>query len=82
MTGSTTERVHPRDIRDRDVIQDPDSGDWITVTRIVSGTLKATELDAHDTQEASTALWSFYGDERLNEVITVYSDEVAINRRT
>jgi len=35
-----------------------------------------------DSQRVSIPLWSFYGDERLDEAITLYSDDVEIARRT
>jgi hypothetical protein len=77
VAGRSSELVHPRDIRDGDVIQDPNGrSGWITVTRIVSGPLTASSGG----EEASTTLWSFYGDERLDEAITVHSDDVSIAR--
>jgi hypothetical protein len=76
--GPAAERLHPREVAVGDVIQDPEGGGWITVTRIVSGSVTASD----DSQRVSIPLWSFYGDERLDEAITLYSDDVEIARRT
>jgi hypothetical protein len=49
MSVDETDSVPAEAVRHGDVIQDPDSGKWITVTRIVNGNVKATDIRGDET---------------------------------
>ena len=72
----------PTDAADRNrvdgVISDPDSGCCIIVSRIVSGAISAKQHRGCAEDEVSQHFWSFYGYERLNEVITVHDERVRV----
>ncbi|MET0450860.1 MAG: hypothetical protein ABW137_03395 [Mycobacterium sp.] len=66
-----------------DVIQDPGNGKWITVTRVVSGTVRVTSEQpiSAAAEDVAGPFWSFYGDERLDEVITLRGEAPRVRRR-
>ena len=63
-----------------DLVQDPDTGRWLTVTRIVSGTVTVDGggPPSGAADELAGPFWSFYGDERLDEVATFRGEEPAV----
>ena len=67
----TTEKRAPHDVRHGDVLQDPRSGRWITVTRIVNGSVEVSEKAGTQRTHDSTETLTFYGDGRLDEEVTV-----------
>lgn len=76
-----TEQVTPDQIGHGDVIHDPDSAQWLTVTRVIHGEVKVTQSDGYQRSAAETPLWTFIGDERLDEQISVHADDALIMRR-
>jgi hypothetical protein len=76
-----TESVPADAVRHRDVMQNPETGRWFTVTRIVSGELKAEEDTGTEVQQAAEHVWSFYGDERREESVTLYGERPTVTRR-
>ncbi|MGK2881914.1 MAG: hypothetical protein ACSLE6_14345 [Mycobacterium sp.] len=78
---SATERVAPRLVRHGDVIQDPDSAQWLTVTRVIHDEVRVAEQRGYYRQEGSAPLWTFRGDDRLQEEITFHSDDAVVTRR-
>lgn len=81
MTEDRTEHVLPHRVRHGDVIQNPDTSQWLTVTRVIHDDVKVSEGRGDQRRERSTPLWTFRGDDRLDEEITVTSDDVLIVRR-
>ena len=81
MTEDQTEHVPPHRVRHGDVIQNPDTSRWLTVTRVIHGGVTVSEGRGNQRRERSTPLWTFRGDDRLDEEITVASDDVLIVRR-
>jgi hypothetical protein len=69
-----TEQIPPSDVAHGDVIQDPISGGWLTVTRIVDDNVTVDGV-------ATAKYLAFYGDERVNEQIVLDDPSVLINRR-
>ncbi|CAN5536525.1 hypothetical protein BH11ACT7_BH11ACT7_12680 [soil metagenome] len=74
------DEVAPHDIRHGDVIQDPRSGHWITVTRIVTGRIGLSEKSGTERKHDAANTVTFYGDGRLDEEVTVYGD-VTVSRK-
>jgi hypothetical protein len=58
-----TERVQLADIQEGDTIQDPESGQWFTVTRTADGTTKHSDGDTTVIEGYRV----YYGDERHGE---------------
>ena len=67
------EQVPLSDIKHGDVVQDPKSGKWLTVTRIVAG-------DVAVDGRVSERFLAFYGDERLDEQIVFDDPDGMVNR--
>jgi hypothetical protein len=72
----TTEKRKPHDVRHGDVLQDPRSGRWITVTRIVNGSVEVSGKAGTERTHSSAETLTFYGDGRLDEEVTVAADAV------
>lgn len=81
MTGGRTESVPVEAIRTGDIVEDPGSGRWITVSRVVDGQVRASEHDTYTDESVTQSFWSIYGDERLDEVITVHDRSALLQRR-
>jgi hypothetical protein len=81
MSVDETDSVPAEAVRHSDVIQDPDSGKWITVTRIVNGNVKATDIRGDETVTSAEQIWTFYGDERLDETVTLHGERPTVFRR-
>ena len=81
MSVDETDSVPAAGVRHRDVVQDPDSGKWITVTRIVNGNVKATGIGGDETVTSAEQIWTFYGDERLDETVTLHGERPTVFRR-
>lgn len=64
-----TEQVPLADVQEGDTIQDPDSGQWFTVTRTADG----TTADTHEHADGDTTVVEgyrlYYGDERQGEQV-------------
>jgi hypothetical protein len=62
-----TEQVPLADIQEGDTVQDPDSGQWFTVTRTADGTTNVTEQRADGDTTVIEGYRIYYGDERPGE---------------
>ncbi|CAN5405034.1 hypothetical protein BH09ACT8_BH09ACT8_46690 [soil metagenome] len=69
------EQVPISDVAYGDVVQDPKSGKWLTVTRIVAG-------DVTVDGRPNGKYLAFYGDERLNEQIVFDDPDGMVNRKS
>jgi hypothetical protein len=72
------EQIPAVEVRHGDVVQDPGSGKWLTVTRIVDSDVKVQD---EVTPEVVSEYIAFYGDERLNEQIVLDGPDRLISRR-
>ncbi|CAN5703806.1 hypothetical protein BH09ACT7_BH09ACT7_01870 [soil metagenome] len=77
-TPPETEQVPLAEVAHGDVVQDPKSGKWITVARIVDE--KISVQDAVD-GDATSRYVAFYGDERLDEQIVPDDPDGVITRQ-
>ena len=64
-----TEQVPLADVQEGDTIQDPESGQWFTVTRTADGTATATHEGPGDDTTAVEGYRIYYGDERHGEQV-------------
>jgi hypothetical protein len=64
-----TEQVPLAEVQEGDTIQDPTSGQWITVTRTVDGTASVTHRSSDGERTVIEEYRVYYGDERLGEQI-------------
>jgi hypothetical protein len=65
-----TEQVPLADIQEGDTIQDPESGQWFTVTRTADGTTSATIKEHADGDTTVVEGYRiYYGDERQGEQV-------------
>jgi hypothetical protein len=64
-----TEQVPLAEIQEGDTIQDPESGQWFTVTRTADGTTSAVHGGSGGDTTAVEAYRVYYGDERRGEQI-------------
>jgi hypothetical protein len=62
-----TEQVPLADIQEGDTIQDPESGQWFTITRTASGTTNVIEKHADGDTTVIEGYRVYYGDERQGE---------------
>ena len=62
-----TEQVSLAEIQEGDTIQDPESGQWFTVTRTVDGTTSVTHRHLEGDTTAIEGYRVYYGDERQGE---------------
>ena len=62
-----TERVPLADIQEGDTIQDPESGQWFTVTRTADGTTSVTHKHSDGDTTVIEGYRVYYGDERHGE---------------
>ena len=59
-----TEQVPLAEIQEGDTIQDPQSGQWFTVTRTADGTKSVTHKDSDGDTTVIEGYRVYYGDER------------------
>src|SRR4051794_4947716 len=64
-----TEQVPLDEIQEGDTIQDPESGQWFTVTRTADGTTSATLADSDGDTTVNAGYRVYYGDERRGEQV-------------
>jgi hypothetical protein len=64
-----TEQVPLTEIQEGDTIQDPESGQWFTVTRTAEGTTTVTHTDSDGEQTVIEGFRTYYGDEREGEQV-------------
>jgi hypothetical protein len=64
-----TEQVPLDKIQEGDTIQDPESGQWFTVTRTADGTTSVTQDHADGDATVIEGYRVYYGDERLGEQV-------------
>jgi hypothetical protein len=62
-----TEQVPLAEIREGDTIQDPNSGQWFTVTRTADGTTSVTHKHTDGDRTVTEGYRIYYGDERHGE---------------
>jgi hypothetical protein len=62
-----TEQVPLSEIQEGDTIQDPESGQWFTVTRTADDTTSATHKHSHGERTVIEGYRLYYGDERQGE---------------
>jgi hypothetical protein len=62
-----TEQVPLAVIQEGDTIQDPESGQWFTVTRTADGTTSVTHTDSDGDTVVIEGYRVYYGDEREGE---------------
>jgi hypothetical protein len=64
-----TEQVPLAVIQEGDTIQDPESGQWFTVTRTADGTRNVTHTDSAGDTTVIEGYRIYYGDERQGEQV-------------
>ena len=64
-----TEQVALGEIQEGDTIQDPESGQWFTVTRTADGTSSVTNEHSDGERTVIEAYRIYYGDEREGEQV-------------
>ena len=64
-----TEQVPLAEIQEGDTIQDPESGQWFTVTRTADGATSATDKDSDGDRTIIEGYRVYYGDERQGEQV-------------
>jgi hypothetical protein len=64
-----TEQVPLARIQEGDTIQDPESGQWFTVTRTADGTTDAIHRDSEGDRTVVEGYRVYYGDERHGEQV-------------
>jgi hypothetical protein len=62
-----TEQVPLAQIQEGDTIQDPESGQWFTVTRTEDGTTSATNQDSGSDAKVIEGYRTYFGDQREGE---------------
>ena len=62
-----TEQVPLAEIQEGDTIQDPESGQWFTVTRTVDRTTTVTQEHSDGDTTVIEGYRVYYGDERIGE---------------
>ena len=62
-----TEQVPLAEIQEGDTIQDPESGQWFTVTRTADGTTNVTHKHSDGDTTVIEGYRVYYGDERQGE---------------
>jgi hypothetical protein len=62
-----TEQVPLAEIREGDTIQDPESGQWFTVTRTEDGTTSAADSSSEGGAKVVEGYRTYFGDERQGE---------------
>jgi hypothetical protein len=74
-----TEQVPLADIQEGDTIQEPESGQWFTVTRTADGTTSVTNKHPDGDTTNMEGYRVYYGDERQGEQV---DSECVIDSRT
>jgi hypothetical protein len=64
-----TEQVPLAEIQEGDTIQDPESGQWFTVTRTADGTTSITHKQADGDTAVIEGYRVYYGDEQQGEAL-------------
>jgi hypothetical protein len=64
-----TEQVSLAEIQEGDTIQDPESGQWFTVTRTADGTTSVTDEHSDGDTTVVEGYRIYYGDERRGEQV-------------
>jgi len=64
-----TEQVPLAEIQEGDTIQDPESGQWFTVTRTADGTTSVTHKHSDGDRTVIEGYRVYYGDERQGEQV-------------
>jgi len=64
-----TERVPLAEIQEGDTIQDPESGQWFTVTRTADGTTSVTHEHSDGDRTVIEGYRVYYGDEQEGEQV-------------
>jgi hypothetical protein len=64
-----TEQVPLAEIQEGDTIQDPNSGQWFTVTRTADGTTSVTQKHSDGEHTVIKGYRIYYGDEREGEQV-------------
>ena len=64
-----TEQVPLAEVQEGDTIQDPESGQWFTVTRTADGTTSVTETNTGGDTTVVEGYRVYYGDERDGEQV-------------
>ena len=64
-----TEQVPLAEIQEGDILQDPKSGNWTTVTKTDSGTTSVTHRYSDGEQTVIEEYRVYYGDERQGEQV-------------
>ena len=64
-----TEQVPLAEIQEGDTIQDPESGQWFTVTRTADGTTSVTHKHSDGDTTVIEGYRVYYGDERKGEQV-------------
>ncbi|MET0699647.1 MAG: hypothetical protein ABWY93_08275 [Mycobacterium sp.] len=77
---SQTEQIPLAELAHGDIVQDPKTGKWITVARIVDDRVSVEDRTA-DTPAASGRYFAIYGDERLDEQIVPDDPDGLITRQ-
>ena len=63
------EQVPLAEIQEGDTIEDPKSGQWLTVTRTANGTTSVTHNDSDGERTVIEGYRVYYGDERQDEQV-------------
>ncbi len=64
-----TEQVALAEVQEGDTIQDPESGQWFTVTRTAEGRTSVTHTQADGDKTVIEGYRVYYGDERQGEQV-------------
>ena len=64
-----TEQVPLAEIQEGDTIQDPESGQWFTVTRTADGTTSVTHKHSDGDRTVIEGYRVYYGDERQGDQV-------------